>query len=145
MSLASRVVIDTNVLVSASLIPGSVPHRAIKRAAREGTILLSEDVLQEFDDVIRRTRLNRRVPEADRLRLLADIVAGAETVVVTTLVTDCRDPDDNKFLELALDGRATCVVSGDADLLALHPFRGIPILTPQAFLDSTAAPPPDVV
>ena len=44
--------------------------------------------------------------------------------------SDCRDPKDDKFLELALNGKATHIVSGDEDLLVLHPFRGIPILTP---------------
>ena len=58
----------------------------------------------------------------------------AELVEVTTVVTDCRDAKVNKFLELALDGKATHIVSGDEDLLVLHPFRGLPILTPQDFL-----------
>jgi predicted nucleic acid-binding protein len=61
-------------------------------------------------------------------------VRDAELVVVTDIVTDCRDPKDNKFLELALSGQATHIVSGDEDLLVVHPFHGILILTPQAFL-----------
>ncbi len=48
----------------------------------------------------------------------------------------CRDPDDDKFLELALSGDADVIVSGDDDLLVLHPFRGIPILSCDAFLES---------
>ena len=57
-----------------------------------------------------------------------------ELLEVIEVVTDCRDPKDNKFLELALIGKATHIVSGDEDLLVLHPFRGISILTPQSFL-----------
>jgi len=53
-----------------------------------------------------------------------------------SVVRDCRDPDDNKFLALALDGHAECIVTGDPHLLELHPWRGIPILTPRAFLES---------
>jgi predicted nucleic acid-binding protein len=58
---------------------------------------------------------------------------------VTEVVTDCRDPKDNKFLELAVSGRATHIVTGDPDLLTLHPFRGVAIMTAQAFLSATAA------
>ena len=72
--------------------------------------------------------------EDERLEFLATLVREAELVVVTEVVTDCRDPKDNKFLELALSGQATHIVSGDGDLLVLHPFRGVLILTPQAFL-----------
>jgi uncharacterized protein len=50
-------------------------------------------------------------------------------------VTDCRHPEDNKFLELAIDGRADVIITGDAHLLELHPFRGIPILQPAAYLE----------
>ena len=46
----------------------------------------------------------------------------------------CRDPNDDKFLELALSGGADCIVSGDKDLLVLHPFRGVPIVTPRDFV-----------
>ncbi len=51
-------------------------------------------------------------------------------------VEECRDPKDNKFLELAINGKATAIVSGDKDLLILHPFRGIPIVTVSQFLNS---------
>jgi predicted nucleic acid-binding protein len=55
-------------------------------------------------------------------------------VEITETITDCRDAKDNKFLELAVSGKADCVVSGDSDLLVLNPFRGISILTPREFL-----------
>ena len=60
----------------------------------------------------------------------------AEQVEVTETITDCRDAKDNKFLELAVSGKATHILSGDGDLLALHSFRGIAVVTPQAFLTS---------
>ena len=59
----------------------------------------------------------------------------AEQVEVTGVVTDCRDSKDNKFLELAIDGQASHIVSGDEDLTILNPFRGVPIVSPKAFLD----------
>jgi uncharacterized protein len=61
-------------------------------------------------------------------------LADAELVEITERIAVCRDPKDDKFLELAVNGRADVVVSGDADLLSLDPFRGIPIETPAAFL-----------
>jgi predicted nucleic acid-binding protein len=51
-------------------------------------------------------------------------------------VRACRDPKDDKFLELAVSGAACCVVTGDQDLLALHPFRSVSILTPAQFLEA---------
>lgn len=55
---------------------------------------------------------------------------------VTQRVKECRDPKDDKFLKLAVNGNATLIVSGDKDLQVLHPFRNIPILSPREFLDT---------
>ena len=74
------------------------------------------------------------------MEFLAAVVRESELVEVTAVVSVCRDPQDDKFLELALSGAATHIISGDDDLLALHPFRGIAILSPQDFVterDST--------
>jgi uncharacterized protein len=71
-----------------------------------------------------------------RRDFLAALVQEAEQVEITELITACRDAKDNKFLELAVSGGASHIVSGDGDLLALHPFRGIAVVTTQAFLGS---------
>jgi putative PIN family toxin of toxin-antitoxin system len=62
------------------------------------------------------------------------LLQAAETVVITERIAACRDPTDDKFLELAVNGQAGMIVSGDADLLALNPFRGIPIVPPATFV-----------
>ena len=67
--------------------------------------------------------------------MLDEFLATVEMVGVDESIHDCRDPKDNKFLELAVSGGATHLVTGDDDLLVLHPFRGVAIVTPQAFLD----------
>jgi putative PIN family toxin of toxin-antitoxin system len=72
--------------------------------------------------------------EEERMRFLATLLKEAELIEITEEITDCRDIKDNKFLELAICGKADCVVSGDDDLLVLHPFRGILILTPEECL-----------
>ena len=69
---------------------------------------------------------------------LAKLLARAKLVTVTERITACRDPHDDKFLELAVNGLADLIVSGDADLLALNPFRDIPILTPAAIMQRMA-------
>ena len=68
------------------------------------------------------------------------LVYESELVEITEVVDACRDPKDDKFLELAVSGRATHIISEDDDLLALHPFRGIAILTPQGFVAQETRP-----
>jgi uncharacterized protein len=62
------------------------------------------------------------------------ILDTAEAVPINELVTICRDPGDDKFIELAINGRADLIVSGDADLLSFDEVRGIPIVSPAAFV-----------
>jgi putative PIN family toxin of toxin-antitoxin system len=134
-----RTVIDTSVTVSAVLLPRSVPRQAFDAAVAHGKMLVSEATLAELEEVLRRPKFNKYLAEDKRLEFLAALVREAEGVPVTGVIEECRDPKDNKFLELAVAGRATQILTGDADLLALHPFRGIPIVTPQAFLAGLAA------
>ncbi|MFA7235450.1 MAG: putative toxin-antitoxin system toxin component, PIN family [Phycisphaeraceae bacterium] len=129
-----RIVIDTNIAVSAMLLPRSVPRRAFDAAVSRGKLLVSEQTVAELDEVLRRPRFDSYVPKDMRLEFLVALVREAEQVEVTQVITDCRDPGDNKFLELAASGGATHILSGDGDLLALHPFRGIAVITPHTFL-----------
>jgi hypothetical protein len=129
-----RFVFDTNVVVSAALLAGSVPRRAFDKAIDNGTILISVPVLLELAEVLSRKKLNKYLHEEERMRFLIVLLKEAEMVEVAETVTDCRDEKDNKFLELAVSGNADCIVSGDEDLLVLNPFRGITILTPREFL-----------
>lgn len=134
MTSSERFVLDTNVVVSAVLLPRSVPRQAFDLAFIRGIVLVSESMLDELDDVLRRPRFERYVLEDERLQFLINFIRDATVAEVTEVITDCRDPKDNKFLELAVSGNATCIISGDADLLVLHPFRGIPVVTPQEFV-----------
>ena len=129
-----RLVFDTNVIVSAALLAGSVPREAFDKALDEGRILISVPVLLELAEVLSRKKLNKYLLEEERMRFLVALLKEAELVEIVEVVTDCRDAKDNKFLELAVSGKAGCIVSGDDDLLVLNPFRGIPILTPREFL-----------
>jgi len=129
-----RVVVDTNVVVSGLLLPGSVTRRAFNAARTRGVVLVSIATLEELDDVLSRPRFDEYVDEEQRLDFLAAYIREAEHVAVTENVRECRDPSDDKILELAISGNATHVISGDADLLVLSPFRGILIQSPADFL-----------
>lgn len=131
-----RFVFDTNVIVSAALLAGSIPRQAFDKALDEGRVLISVPVLFELAEVLSRKKLNKYLLEEERMRFLVALLKEAELVDITEMVTDCRDTKDNKFLELAVSARADCIVSGDEDLLVLNPFRGIPVLTPREFLSS---------
>ncbi|MDZ4686957.1 MAG: putative toxin-antitoxin system toxin component, PIN family [Planctomycetaceae bacterium] len=134
-----RIVVDTSVVVSALLLPGSTPRRAFDRARQSGVLLSSGETVDELNAVLRRPKFNTYITEEQRLEFLAAMIQEAEIVLVTTTVLECRDPKDNKFLELAISGQATHVLTGDSDLLELHPFRGIAVVTPQQFLTESAA------
>ena len=127
-----RLVVDTNVFVSAALKQASWPGETLRWLVGHGGLLKSTATEQELRAVLARPRLAPKIPPLflDQVeRLLAD----AEPVAVTTQVSVCRDAKDNKFLELALDGQADAIISGDADLLVLGSFQGIPITSPAAF------------
>ena len=125
---------DTNVLISRLLLPASVSGRAVRKAVDAGQLVVSEATLAELAAVVGRAKFDPYLSIADRqefIRLLGRI---AEMVPVVRVVRACRDPADDKFLEVAVNGRADLIITGDRDLLALDPFMGIAILTPAAYL-----------
>ena len=130
-----RCVFDTNVLISALLLPDSKPRRALDRALRDGRVLLSFAALAELYEVLSREQFRRYVVDEEVRLFLAALTREAEWVEENAQIKACRDPRDDKFLELAVSGHATHIVTGDSDLLALHPFRGIQILSPHSFLE----------
>ena len=129
-----RFVLDTNLLVSAVLLKESVSRRAFDKADQEGLILVSLATIEELNNVLRRAKFNKYITEQERLRFLSVLLRKARLVEISETVHACRDPQDDKFLELAISGNADCLVSGDKDLLVLNPFRGIAILNPHHFL-----------
>jgi putative PIN family toxin of toxin-antitoxin system len=129
-----RFVLDTNTIISALLIRTSLPRQAFDHAFAQGTVLVSEQTIAELTDVLQRTRFDRYITLERRLQFLASFVQDTTVIAITETITECRDPKDNKFLEVAVCGQADSIVTGDQDLLALHPYRGITIITPRDFL-----------
>ena len=129
-----RCVVDTNVLVSAMVFPLSVPRQAVDKALSDGVLLFSEFTMDELKEVLFRSKFDRYVSREERALFLAQIGVAAEFVSIIQLVRECRDPKDDKFLEVALNGRADVIITGDEDLLGLHPWRGIQVSSPKDFL-----------
>ena len=130
-----RVVVDTNVFISAALKEKSQPAIAVRTVSTADLLLKSTTTEREVFIALARPRLAPLIPPRFRDRL-HELLAAAELVTITERSTACRDPKDDKFLELAVNGHADLIVSGDADLLTLNPFQGIPIVTPADFVQS---------
>ena len=128
------IVFDASAVVSAALRADSVPEQALLRAEAIDILALSTEVEAEIVAVLARPRFATAVPAARRARILDALRGQAVWYQPTERVTDCRDAKDNKYLELALAAGAGVIVSGDADLLVLHPWRGVRILRPAEYL-----------
>ena len=141
-----RVVLDTNVLVSALLSPSGKPAE-ILRLERNGQIeiVFSPDILMEHWRVLSSQKIRRRFEErgvsfSTVELILKSITRGSIIVPGRTKIEEIRDdPSDNMFLACAVEGEADCIISGDRHLKALESFEGIPILDPAAFLERVSA------
>ena len=132
-----RAVVDTSIVVRAVLKPlGTVGPVLDFLVEERYKFLYSEATLEEMVDVLGRPRLRRRFPlrGRDPQTVIDLILLRGEAVETRRRWTACRDPKDNKFLDVAVEGQADALVSGDEDLLVLHPFQGIPIIQPAQFL-----------
>jgi len=134
MTVPKRLVLDTNLLVSGMLFRSSTSRQAIVKAHNEGLLLASEATLVELLQVFQRPKFDRAARPELREALVREYALRCQIVAVHSRIQACRDAKDNKFLELAVDGRADLILTGDQDLLVLSPFRGIPILTPMEYL-----------
>jgi putative PIN family toxin of toxin-antitoxin system len=129
-----RIVVDTNALISRLLLPRSIPGKAVRKAVDAGQILISEVTLAELADVLGRLKFAPYVSIQDRQQFIRLLGRVAEMVPITHTIRACRDPNDDKFLEVAVNGAASVIITGDKDLLALNPFRKIAIVTPAQYL-----------
>ena len=132
-----RIVVDTNVFVSAALKASSLASIVVRWVDRHGGLMKSTVTEQEVLLVLQRPHLAAATPPFF-LADLTKMLAAAELVAIRERITACRDPRDDKFLELAVNGHADLIVSGDTDLLALNPFRGIAIVAPASFVQAIA-------
>jgi len=133
----SPVLVDTNVLVSATLVRAGNEDR-ILRAWRRGSfeLVLSQEILEELGRALLYEKLRRYrwMSEQEVIRLLEFLASESLLVPGKLEVTASRDPEDDKFLAAALEGDARYVVSGGRDLLELKRYRNIHIIRPAAFV-----------
>ena len=137
-----RVVLDSNILVRALIIPhGSVGPVILHLRQGHYTLLYAWSLLEELVDVLNRPRIRVKynLSEQDIHTVVSLILLRGEAVTIIEPIRACRDPKDDKFLEVAVSGEAEVIVSGDEDLLVLNPFRGILILPPADFLKMLAS------
>jgi putative PIN family toxin of toxin-antitoxin system len=134
-----RVVLDTNVLISAALSPLGKPFASLAWVRRHAVLVSSRRLVEELSTRLARPRLSAYLDPAEVAEFLAALSEEAEIVEVSGQLKACRDPDDDMVLETAVTGRADCIVTGDKDLLVLDPFRNIRILTPATFLEAIGA------
>jgi putative PIN family toxin of toxin-antitoxin system len=134
MTPRERIVVDTNVLIGRLLLPESIPGRAVRRAVDGGQLLVSAATMEELADVVGRAKFDPYLSVADRQEFILLLGRIVEMVPIVRVVRACRDPRDDKFLEVAVNGRADLMITGDRDLLELDPFMGIAILSPAAYL-----------
>jgi len=137
-----RYVLDINVIISSLLFEGSKPDLAIRYALQNGNILYSLELIEEIDEVLSRRKFRKYITDAEREEFLDGFVDRGILIEVVDIVNECRDPKDDKILELALSGKADLIISGDKDLLVLNPFRAIQIQSVDQFLKSIGYYPP---
>lgn len=126
-----KVVLDTNVLVS-GVVWGGLPFSVIESALTGAVQLVtSAEIVEEYNRVLRKLlHLNSTVAE----KWITEISKIIEIIEPKVSIHDCRDPDDNKFLECAVSAEVYCIISGDKDLLSLRPYEPVRILTVKEFI-----------
>ncbi len=130
-----RLVLDTNVLISAILVPNSIPAKALNWGEDNGVILYSDATLAELLSVLGQSKFAKYI-DADNIEGLSRRIKTTWVYVpILQQVKLCRDAKDDKFIELALNGDATHLITGDTDLLVLHPIQNIPVINPRRFWD----------
>jgi uncharacterized protein len=136
MSPIEKFIIDTNVLMSSLFVQNSISFKAIEKARSKGLLIFSEETFLEFELVLFRKKFDKYFSNEERLQIVEKFHGDFMFVPVTSTFQLSRDPKDDKFLNLAIDASASCIITGDSDLLILHPFGDISILAPADFLNS---------
>lgn len=134
MKATDRYVLDSNIVISAMMFPTSVPGQALRKAIRSGTVVVSAQSMDELAHTVLNPKFDRYVPLALRQAFLQEFDLATLMVSISSVISECRDPKDDHILALAMDASAKAIITGDRDLLVMHPFKGVDILTPADFI-----------
>ena len=128
-----RIVVDTNVIASAIYFGGK-PFKLLKLIMEDRiSAIASKDIVEEYEEIL--ARLQQKFPKLSRSIPFQAIVGKLTIINISSVIHVCRDPDDDKFISCAVDGKCVYVVSGDNDLLALEAYDGIEVITVAEFLE----------
>ena len=130
----TRTVVDTNIIISASLNNHSSPAKALDYVLENHTILLSTATYKEMSTKLLNKKFDKYVRKETRQQFLKSLLDIAEMINIEKTIKACRDEKDDMFLELAINGEAEFIITGDKDLLVLHPFETVKIITAADFL-----------
>ena len=135
MRMTKSFVFDSNTLISGFMFRNSIPRAAYNKAVKIGVLTASIETFNEFKTTFSRAKFDAYISQQDRLLVFEELEEILEFSLIKDRIIVCRDPKDDKYLELAVSVQADCIVTGDKDLLVLHPFRGIPIMNASDFLE----------
>ena len=135
-----RAVFDTNVLISAFLLPTSTPRRALDFTLDHGKLLISLPLLRELYNVLQYPKFDQYSSPSQRTQFVNLLTTVGTLTTITVQLQVACDPKDNLVLELAVSARASVIVSGDSDLLTIGRYDSIPIRTPAQFLQGPTLP-----
>lgn len=133
-----KLIFDTSSLIAAVINAKSLPALVFDQAKREHEVFISAETIEELQAVVSRKKFDRYFVGSTagrRESFFAGYRASAKLVEVTEMATECRDRNDNMFLSLALSVGADVIVSSDNDLLVMHPYRNIRILTVRQYAE----------
>lgn len=129
------IVIDTNVLISAGLLPNSKSAQVLAMAVEQFVIAQNDSTWHELETRIARQKFDRYFEKDGRLKHLIQIAQSIKRFESIAQIQYSRDQTDNKFLELAIDSQSSIIISGDPDLKNIQVYEGIEILSPSIFFD----------
>ena len=129
------IVIDTNVLISAGLLPQSKTAQVLAIAVTHFVIAQNQPTWHELETRIAKKKFDNYFGENGRLRHLIKIAQSVQFFQAAAQVSVSADATDDKFIELAIDCGAKIIISGDADLKEIKSYRGIEILPPARFFE----------
>ena len=132
-------IIDTNIWVSYALSNKGAVAQSLKAVLQKNSYAFSDHTFRELTEVLLREKFDPYFSRESRVKILKDIANAAEWFNPTEVITDCRDPKDNVFLELAVTCDPFAIITGDQDLLSLNPYRGIPILSLTDFVSPSSS------
>jgi uncharacterized protein len=129
-----RLVIDTNVFVSALISTRSIPALLLDEAGKKYSLFISKEILSEVEDVISREKFGFTI---QKISSALEAILSFSEIIDPDIKVDVikSDPDDNKILECAIACRASYIVSGDSHLLELREYGSIKIINPKTALE----------